>query len=363
MERIGDGKNGIFTYIRLSDGLRIKRIGQEIQDYSTGIQLFTNCLTGKEAGVIGSIMEIDRVGFKTVLSKGFYGVHELTDAVMAGMKESLFVAPVHNAAYIEAIDQFKALLPGIPMVGVFETAFHTTIPLERRIYAVPYEWTEKYGLIRIGYHGASHNYIAQEAVRYGRADRVISCHLGGSCSLCAINNGKSVDTSFGFSLQSGIMHANRCGDADPYLVPFLESQGLDKNEIIYGLTKKGGLLGISGLSNDMRDLEAASAAGDEHASLAIEAFVYSIVRYIGSFYAILGGLDQLVFTGGIGENDSVLREKVCTAVAHLRIRLDAVKNTVSRSGVISEEGSPVTVSVIPANEELGIARQTYQYVL
>ena len=272
MERIGDGKNGIFTYIRLSDGLRIKRIGQEIQDYSTGIQLFTNCLTGKEAGVIGSIMEIDRVGFKTVLSKGFYGVHELNDAVMAGMKESLFVAPVHNAAYIEAIDQFKALLPGIPMVGVFETAFHTTIPLERRIYAVPYEWTEKYGLIRMGYHGASHNYIAQEAVRYGRADRVISCHLGGSCSLCAINNGKSVDTTFGFSLQSGIMHANRCGDADPYLVPFLESQGLDKNEIIYGLTKKGGLLGISGLSNDMRDLEAASAAGDEHASLAIEAF-------------------------------------------------------------------------------------------
>ena len=363
IERIGDGKNGIFTYIRRSDGMKLERRGQEIPDYSAGILLFIGCLAGKETGVIGSIMEIDRVGFKTVLSKGFYGVHELNDAVMAGMKESLFVAPVHNAAYIEAIDQFKKLLPGIPMIGVFETAFHTTIPLERRIYAVPYEWTEKYGLMRMGYHGASHSFIAQEAARYGKADRVISCHLGGSCSLCAIQNGKSVDTSFGFSLQTGIMHANRCGDTDPYLVPFLESQGMDKDEIMYGLSKKGGLLGISGLSNDMRDLEAASATEDERASLAIEAFVYSIVRYIGSFYAVLGGLDQLAFTGGIGENDSVLREKVCAAVAHFGIRLDAIKNAGSRSGVISEEGSPVTVSVIPANEELGIARQTYHYVL
>ncbi len=363
IERIGDGKNSIFTYLRHTDGEKIERSGLEIGDYSTGIRLFTDCMTDNETGVIKAVAEIERVGFKTVLSKGYYGIHELNDAVMAGMKEALFVAPVHNAAYIEAIEQFKALLPGIPMIGVFETAFHTTIPFERRIYAVPYEWTEKYGLLRMGYHGASHSYIAQEAVRCGKAERVISCHLGGSCSLCAILNGKSVDTSFGYSLQTGIMHANRCGDADTYLAPFLESQGMEHEEIMYGLSKKGGLLGISGLSNDMRDLEAAAAAGNERVGLAIDAFIYSIVRYIGSFYAVLGGLDQLVFTGGIGENDCSLREKVCTAVAHLGIRLDAQKNRVSRFGVISEEGSPVTVSVIPANEELGIARQAYQYVL
>lgn len=363
IERIGSGKKGTFTYIRRSDGIKVKQEDLEFRDYAAGIRLFTSYMTGKETGVIASVDEIERVGFKTVLSKNYYGVHELTDAVMAGMKEALFVAPVHNAAYIEAIDQFKTMLPEIPMIGVFETAFHATVPLERRIYSVPFEWYEKYGLIRMGYHGASHSYIAQQAAQYGKASRIISCHLGGSCSLCAILNGESVDTSFGYSLQTGIMHANRCGDVDPYVVPFLESQGMSKDEIMYGLSKKSGLLGISGLSNDMRDLEAAAATGNARAGLAIDAFVYSIVRYIGAFYAVLGGLDQLVFTGGIGENDAIVREKVCTAVAHLGIKLDAGKNAASHSGVVSEEDSPVTVSVIPANEELGVARQTYGYKL
>lgn len=360
-ERIGDGNNSVFSFIRRSDGITVRKEGIEIRDYAAGIRLFTDSMTGKDTGVISSVSEIERVGFKTVLSMGYYGVHELNDDVMAGMREALFVAPVHNAAYIEAIEHFRTILPGIPLIGVFETAFHTTIPFERRIYSVPFEWYERYGLVRMGYHGASHGYIAQQAKQYGKADRIISCHLGGSCSLCAILNGESVDTSFGYSLQTGIMHANRCGDADPYLVPFLESHGMSRDEIMYGLSKKGGLLGISGLSNDMRDLEAEAAAGNKRAGLAVNAFVYSIVRYIGAFYAVLGGLDQLVFTGGIGENDANLREKVCAAVSHFGIRVDAVKNAVSHSGVISEESSPVTVSIIPANEELGVARKTYNY--
>lgn len=363
IERVGSCENAAFTYTRISDGKTQCREGLSIPDYAAGIALFIKCALSEETGVLTDISQIERIGFKTVLSKGFYGVHELNDAVMAGMRQALFVAPVHNAAYIEAIGQFRSLLPDVPMIGVFETAFHTTIPLPRRLYGVPYEWYEKYGLMRMGYHGASHSYISRQAKSYGAARRVISCHLGGSSSVCAILDGHSVDTSFGYSLQTGIIHANRCGDADPYIVPFLENEGLGREAILRGLSKNGGLLGLSGISNDMRDLEAAASSGSERAQLAIAAFSADIVRYIGAFYAELGGLDQLVFTGGIGENDSRLRSLICSAVAHLGIELDSERNKGCTSGVISSETSAVTVSVIPANEELGVARQTYDYEL
>ena len=326
--------------------------------------MFLEALVSGEYGVIKSVGEIDRIGFKTVLSKGFYGVHELTDAVMDGMRDYLFIAPVHNAAYLEAIGQFNNLLPDVPKIGVFETAFHTTIPIERRIYGVPYEWYEKYGLMRMGYHGASHSYIAQESRSYGKAGRVISCHLGGSCSVCAIQDGRSVDTSFGFSLQSGLIHANRTGDADPYMIPFLQSEGLSAEEIEDGLSKHGGLLGISGVSNDMRDLQSAAESGNERARLAVDAFVSGIIKQIGAFYAELGGLDQLVFTGGIGEHSAFVRNAVCSQLRHLGIELDEEKNSASESvGVVSAAGSAVLVTVVPANEELGVARETAAYEL
>ena len=362
IERVGSRDKAIFAYGSLVTGKHYRLEGQCIPDYMTGIRMFLEALVSGEYGVIKSVGEIDRIGFKTVLSKGFYGVHELTDAVMDGMRDYLFIAPVHNAAYLEAIGQFNNLLPDVPKIGVFETAFHTTIPIERRIYGVPYEWYEKYGLMRMGYHGASHGYIAQESCAYGKAGRVISCHLGGSCSVCAIQDGRSVDTSFGFSLQSGLIHANRTGDADPYMIPFLQSEGLSAEEIEDGLSKHGGLLGISGVSNDMRDLQSAAESGNERARLAVDAFVSGIIKQIGAFYAELGGLDQLVFTGGIGEHSAFVRNAVCSQLRHLGIELDEEKNSASESvGVVSAAGSAVLVTVVPANEELGVARETAAY--
>ena len=364
IERVGSRDKAIFAYGSLVTGKHYRLEGQCIPDYTTGIRMFLEALVSGEYGVIKSVGEIDRIGFKTVLSKGFYGVHELTDAVMDGMRDYLFIAPVHNAAYLEAIGQFNNLLPDVPKIGVFETAFHTTIPIERRIYGVPYEWYEKYGLMRMGYHGASHGYIAQESCAYGKAGRVISCHLGGSCSVCAIQDGRSVDTSFGFSLQSGLIHANRTGDADPYMIPFLKSEGLSAEEIEDGLSKHGGLLGISGVSNDMRDLQSAAESGNERARLAVDAFVSGIIKQIGAFYAELGGLDQLVFTGGIGEHTAFVRNAVCSQLRHLGIELDEKKNSASESvGVVSAAGSAVLVTVVPANEELGVARKTAAYEL
>lgn len=364
IERVGSRDKAIFAYGSLVTGKHYRLEGQCIPDYTTGIRMFLGALVSGEYGVIKSVGEIDRIGFKTVLSKGFYGVHELTDAVMDGMRDYLFIAPVHNAAYLEAIGQFNNLLPDVPKIGVFETAFHTTIPIERRIYGVPYEWYEKYGLMRMGYHGASHGYIAQESCAYGKAGRVISCHLGGSCSVCAIQDGRSVDTSFGFSLQSGLIHANRTGDADPYMIPFLKSEGLSAEEIEDGLSKHGGLLGISGVSNDMRDLQSAAESGNERARLAVDAFVSGIIKQIGAFYAELGGLDQLVFTGGIGEHSAFVRNAVCSQLRHLGIELDEEKNSASESvGVVSAAGSAVLVTVVPANEELGVARETAAYEL
>ena len=364
IERVGSRDKAIFAYGSLVTGKHYRLEGQCIPDYTTGIRMFLEALVSGEYGVIKSVGEIDRIGFKTVLSKGFYGVHELTDAVMDGMRDYLFIAPVHNAAYLEAIGPFNNLLPDVPKIGVFETAFHTTIPIERRIYGVPYEWYEKYGLMRMGYHGASHGYIAQESCAYGKAGRVISCHLGGSCSVCAIQDGRSVDTSFGFSLQSGLIHANRTGDADPYMIPFLKSEGLSAEEIEDGLSKHGGLLGISGVSNDMRDLQSAAESGNERARLAVDAFVSGIIKQIGAFYAELGGLDQLVFTGGIGEHSAFVRNAVCSQLRHLGIELDEEKNSASESvGVVSAAGSAVLVTVVPANEELGVARETAAYEL
>lgn len=362
IERVGSMDSAIYRYGNLLTGYQDKKSGLRIPTYTEGIQMFLSDVTSEEHGVITSASEIIGIGFKTVLSKGFYGVHSLNEQVMQGMRDSLFVAPVHNAAYIEAIERFKEIFPRTYMVGVFETAFHSTIPMERRLYSVPYEWYEKTGLMRMGYHGASHSYIAQEAARNGKAENVISCHLGGSCSVCAIQNGKSVDTSFGFSLQTGVMHANRCGDVDSYIVPFMLEEGLSMDEILQGLSKKGGLLGISGVSNDLREIQEAADQGNERATLAIKMFVYNVVRFIGSFYAELGGLDQLVFTGGIGENSDTVREMICGQLKHMGIILDEEANRGCKNGVISRVDSPVKVSIIPANEELGVARETAKFI-
>lgn len=362
VERVGSLDSAIFHF-KKPDGFKIYREGLSIPTYTEGIQLFLDCLLNPEYGVIQNLKELERVGFKTVLSKGHYGIHELTPDVLAGMEEYMVVAPAHNKPYLEAIRQFQKLTPDAMLVGAFETAFHTTIPLERKLYGIPYEWYETYGIERLGYHGASHSYVAETlAQQYGSTGKTISCHLGGSGSLCAIDNGKSVDTSFGLSLQVGLIQSNRNGDMDPFIIPFLLKQGMSLEEVTEGLAKRGGLLGISGVSNDLRDIEEAAAVGNERAKLAIDVFCNGIVRYIGAYYAELGGLDHLVFTGGIGEHGCTVRKIVCDQLKHMGILLDPDKNlSYSENAVISTADSPVTIHVIPANEELGVARKTYAY--
>ncbi len=355
VERVGSEADAIFSYRNPDAGFSVTEEGLSIPTYTDGILRFLGHMTDREHGAVADVGEIGAVGFKTVLSRDHYGDHELTEEVLQGMRDYLVVAPAHNGPYLEAIGQFKKILPDARMVGAFETAFHTTIPLENRLYAVPYEWYEKYGVMKMGYHGASHSFIASQV----GGGKVISCHLGGSCSLCAIDNGKSVDSSFGFSLQTGIPHSTRVGDADMFLIPFMESRGMDREEIYRQLSKNSGLLGISGVSGDFRHVQEAMEAGDPRAALAIDVFVTALVRTIGAFHAELGGLDTLVFTGGIGEHSPLVRERVCRRLAHLGVRLDEAKNNAcTGGGVISADDSPVRVLAIPANEELGVARRT-----
>ena len=357
VERVGSDADAIFSYRNPDTGFSVTEEGLSIPTYTDGIRRFLRCMTDETHGAIAHIREIEAVGFKTVLSKGHYGDHELTEEVLQGMRDYLVVAPAHNGPYLEAIGQFRELLPDARMVGAFETAFHTTIPLENRIYPVPYEWYEKYGVMKMGYHGASHSFIASQA----GDGKVISCQLGGSCSLCAMEDGKSIDSSFGFSLQTGIPHSTRVGDADMFLIPFMEAQGMDREEIYRQLSKNSGLLGISGVSGDYRHVQEAMEAGNPRAALAVDMFIVSLVRTIGAFYAELGGLDTLVFTGGIGEHSPLVRERVCGRLSHLGIRLDGEKNAADER-VISSPDSHVRVLVIPANEELGVARRTVAYL-
>lgn len=364
IESVGS-ENASFSYINCQSGETVRKKNEVIRLYSTGVNMFLKILLDKNIGVIKNLRQIQRVAFKTVLAKGYYGVHELTDDVLEAMKFYYSVALSHNRPYVDTIGVFRSLLPNALLIGVFETAFHTTIPIERRMYSIPYEWYEKYGIQRMGYHGASHEYISEIIFeRYGEDQKIISCHLGGSCSVCAIDQGKSVDNSFGFSLQTGIFHANRIGDVDPYIYPYLISEGLTIDEINDGLGKRGGLLGISGVSNDLRVVEAEALENNKRAQLAMEMFCCSLIRYIGAFYAELKGLDRIVFTGGIGENSSTIRKGVCDRLGHLGIQLSEERNlSGNKDRIISTDSSLVSVHIIPTNEELGIARRAYEYLV
>ena len=358
-ERVG-AENAIFSYARGDYAERREPVA--IADYAAGISMFLDRLTDPAHGALAELAELAAVGFKTVLSKGHLGVHLLTEDVLEGMRAYLTVAPAHNAPYLEAIRVFTGLLPDVPRVGVFETAFHRTIPLYRRIFAVPYEWYERFGIMRMGYHGASHGYIAEKMTARGHR-RVISCHLGGSGSICAILDGKSIDNSFGLSLQMGIPNASRTGDTDVYLVPYLLSEGLTLEEIYEGFGKKGGLKGISGTSGDMRDIEAALAAGSERAQLALDYYVNAIMNYIGAYYMQLGGLDALAFTGGIGENSARVRGMIMERLRHIGVVPDDAANAAGPGErLISAPESAVEVHVVPAGEELMVVRETYRVV-
>jgi len=342
------------------DGLEIarggyERIGQKDSPFQTHGDVIDVILKEMKS-------KPDAIGFKAVHGGPISGAVRVTDEVIATMEEFSDVAPAHNPPYIAAMRAFRAKLPGTPQVAAFETAFHQTIPLSRQVFAIPHEWTEQLGIRRYGFHGASHRYIATRVVELlGKDDarRIISCHLGGSCSITAIEHGKSVANSFGMTAQSGVPHNNRVGDFDTFAIQKLLKKGLTLDEIFKKLGKEGGMLGISGVSPDMRDIETAAAQGNARAQLALDAFVESVRHYIGAYLVVLGGADVLVFTGGIGENGVKTREAICKNLDFAGIVLDPAKNQARAKELeISKVESRTSVWIVPTNEELIVARQT-----
>jgi acetate kinase len=307
---------------------------------------------------------IDAVAFKAVHAGPRYrGTFVIDDAVVAALREFLPAAPAHNAIYLSAIEAFREALPGVPLVAAFEPEFHAGIPEYARIYGVPAGWREE-GVERYGFHGASHQYIAgRVAEMLGRNVKLVSCHLGGSSSMCAIEGGRSIDTTMGFSPQSGLENATRHGDLDVFAVLFMmDRHGWTTEEVRGQLAGGGGLAGLSGVAGgDVRDLEAAAAAGNRKAAVALEMFVYQVRKTIGAYAAAMGGLDAVAFTGGIGENSARLREACCQGLEFLGIRLDASSNwTGTGDRLVSSADSPVAVLALATNEEAIVARRAYR---
>ncbi len=353
---------------------------ERVSDYPKAVE---ECLAQlRDAGHINSEKDLAAVGFKTVAAKGVTGCVYLDETVLKAMEAFNGLAPAHNPPYIAGIRLFAKIMPSVPLVGLFETAFHQFAPEASMRYAVPDSWNEA-GVRRWGYHGASHKFIAERSAQLlGREDvarraqnlyldrgasplqkpdfRVISCHLGGSSSISGILNGVSIGNSLGMSPQSGLPNNNRVGDLDSFAVPFvMRTLGLSLEEVERQLCKESGLKGLSGISNDIRDIRTAAAQGNEKAKLALDVFVASARHWIGAYLAQLNGVDALVFTAGIGENNPDLREAICANLDNLGIRLDATLNAETRSqeAVISPANSAVKIMVIPTNEELVVARE------
>lgn len=348
----------------------VERIGKDDASVKVGGQTWTGRIADHGEAIERCLqmlpdpnVHIDAIGFKAVHGGPISGAVRVDDHVIATMTEFADIAPAHNPPYVAAMKAFRARLPDVPQVAGFETAFHMTVSPARTTYAIPWEWSQA-GVRRYGFHGASHRYIAVRSAEItGRPEqKVISIHLGGSSSVCAIENGISRANSFGTTPQSGLPHNNRVGDFDPYaLLKVLPRFGLTFEAALQIMAKEGGLQGISGVSNDMREIEAAAAAGNERAQLAFDAFVQAVRDYVGAYLAVLNGTDLIVFTGGIGENSTAFRAAVCDRMDYAGIRLDPKKNAEARGeATISADDSRVKIMIIPTNEELIIARQTLE---
>jgi len=319
-------------------------------------------LTDPETGCLKSADEIAGIGFKAVFAKGYTGVQLVTDDVISAMEEFNAVLPAHNPPYVRAMRMLKQELPEIPIVAAFETGFHENIPARNRYYGVPYEWAEEYGVRRYGFHGASHRYIATRCRElFGADKRIVSCHLGGSSSICAIADGLSRCSSMGGSPQTGLLNNNRCGDFDPFWCSYLMKKlNVTLDELLQTLATKSGLLGLSGVSGDVRDIAEKRDAGNERARLALEVFVGDVRRYLGASLVELGGADVVSFTGGIGEFRPDVREAVLEGLEELGIVLDKEANAkvLGVEAKISTPESRVSVWVLPTNEEIIVGRQT-----
>jgi len=319
-------------------------------------------LTDPENGCVKSADEIAGIGFKAVFANGYTGVQPVTDDLLAAMEEFNAVLPAHNPPYVRAMRMLKQELPEIPLVAAFETGFHQSIPNRNRFYGVPYEWAEKFGVRRYGFHGASHRYIATRCREiFGEDRRIVSCHLGGSSSVCAIANGMSRASSMGGSTQTGLMNNNRCGDFDPFWCSYLMKKlNVSLDELLKTLATKSGLLGVSGVSGDVRDLDNEARNGNERAKLALEVLVGDVRRYVGASLVELGGADVISFAGGIGEYRSDVRAAALEGLEELGIVLDKEANSkaIGVEAKISAPESRVQIWVLPTNEEIIVGRQT-----
>jgi acetate kinase len=337
-----------------------------IPDHAVAVRQCLTQLTDGEHGCLKSAAEVAVIGFKAVHGGRVSGVARVTPDVLSAMEEMNTVAPAHNPPYIAAMRLLSEKLPEIPLVAAFETGFHQTREDAQRYYAAPYDWAEKHQIKRWGFHGASHRYIGERIGQLlGKSNlRVVSCHLGGSNSLCAIRDGKSVATTMGMSPQTGLCHNNRVGDFDPFALPIvMQATGKSLEQVLHELGEQSGLLGLSGLSGDIRDLEDAADKGHARAKLALDVFVCGIRQHLGGMLVELGGADALVFTAGIGENRPTIRAAVCANLAELGIELDPTLNTQGQGErCISKPSSRTQIWIVPTNEELIVARQAQQHL-
>ncbi len=361
LERIGSKP----AVLKHEVGGSVKRSEVDVSDHRQGLELILKALLNAEPRAIDSLEEIAAVGHRVVHGgDAFFESTMIDEKVLETLRKWAHLAPLHNPPNIAGIEAARSLLPKAPQVAVFDTAFHQTMSETAYLYAIPYELYEKFGIRKYGFHGTSHKYVAHKAAEILGEPieklRIVTCHLGNGCSITAVENGRSVDTSMGFTPLEGLVMGTRSGDIDPSIVFYLIGEGFPHREVEELLNKRSGLLGLSGVSNDIRDVEREAEAGNRRARLALEIFAHRAKKYIGAYAAVLGGIDVLVFTGGIGENDSLMREMICDGMRFLGLKLDTKANgtVVGKTGVISDELSQVKVLVIPTDEELAIAEET-----
>ncbi|MGY8822567.1 MAG: acetate/propionate family kinase [Candidatus Latescibacterota bacterium] len=361
MDRIGD-EGSVHKY-QIGDADEVEQ-ACELPDHASAIDEALARLVG-EGGVLASIEELEAVGFKAVHARSISGVVELDEDVVGRMVDFYPLAPAHNPAYVAAIHQFEQVAPAARRIGCFETAFHGTAPLRRQLYAVPYEWYEKYGVKRYGFHGASHRYAVEKVLEIeGRSElRHVNMHLGGSSSLCAAQDGISLGASHGLSPQGGLPQNNRIGDLDPYALDLvMRNEGISFERALEICATESGLLGICG-HNDVRDIQDGAAGGDERCVLALEILATAARDYLGAYVIEMGGLDAISFTGGIGEYSTIVRGLILRELEFLGVELDAAKNEqVQGEGELHAAGSKVHIHVLRTDEELVVAKQTYEFL-
>ena len=375
------------VYDLLAKGL-VERIGMEVgclkhqaagkenlvkempmDDHTVAIKAVIDALLDKEYGVLSSLEDIEAVGHRVVHgAEEFVCSQLITDKVVAQLEKCSVFAPLHNPANILGIKAVSAVLPSVPQVGVFDTAFHQTMPQYAYMYALPYEYYEKHGIRRYGFHGTSHKYVSAKGAKFAGMDlnysKIITCHLGNGSSIAAVVNGKSIDTTMGFTPLEGLIMGTRCGNVDPDVVTYIqEKEGLSAAEMSQMMNKKSGFLGLSGVSSDARDLDQAANDGNARAKLTLKKLTYDITKFIGAYAAAMNGVDLIVFTGGIGENNSRLRRRVCENLTYLGVKFDYDANVVRGvDTMLTLPDSKVKVALITTNEELMIARDTMNIV-